>query len=89
MSVAGKILNEVGRNSSRLKSWPAYIFAAVATLATFELRMALAGQLGGEPTLVIFTVPIMLSAHQHTQAARASGVSIAIPPRPNTNHKTI
>ena len=33
------------------------------TLATFELRMALASQLGGEPTLVIFTVPIMISAY--------------------------
>jgi PAS domain S-box-containing protein len=62
-SVSGKILKEVGRNSSILKSWQAYLFAAVATFAAFELRQALASQLGTEPTLVIFTVPIILSAY--------------------------
>jgi len=62
-SVTAKILSEVGRNNSILKSWQAYLFAVVATLVAFELRQALASQLGSEPTLVIFTVPIMLSAY--------------------------
>jgi PAS domain S-box-containing protein len=50
-------------NSGPLKPWQACVFAIVVTAATFGLRLALAGQLGGEPTLVIFTVPIILSAY--------------------------
>jgi K+-sensing histidine kinase KdpD len=47
----------------QLKSWQAYVFATVLTFATLGLRLALNGQLDGRPTLVIFTVPIMLSAY--------------------------
>jgi len=47
----------------RLKSWQAYAFAIVVTAATLGVRLALDGPLGGRPTLVIFTVPIMLSAY--------------------------
>jgi len=32
-------------------------------VATLAVRLALDGPLGGQPTLVIFTVPIMLSAY--------------------------
>ena len=53
----------MGGNSSRLKSWQAYLFAVVATAATLGLRLALDGPLGGRPTLVMFTMPIMLSAY--------------------------
>ena len=46
-----------------LKPLPAYLLAVVATSLTLLLRFALDGQLGGEPALVIFTLPIMLSAY--------------------------
>jgi len=46
-----------------LKPWTAGAFALAATVGTLEVRMALAAQLGSEPKLVIFTVPIMLSAY--------------------------
>jgi PAS domain S-box-containing protein len=46
----------------RLKPLPSYFFATVTTIAVFELRVLLSSQLGSEPTLAIFTVPIMLSA---------------------------
>lgn len=49
--------------SSPVKQWQAYVFAIVATVATLNLRLALDGPLGGQPTLVIFTLPIMLSAY--------------------------
>src|SRR5580700_7793909 len=47
----------------RLKPWQAYVFATVVTGATLGLRLALASQLGERPTLIVFTVPIMLSAY--------------------------
>ena len=62
-SVAGKILNEVGSNSSRLKSWRACLFAGVVTATTLGLRLALADQLKDRPTLIVFTLPILLSAY--------------------------
>ncbi len=46
-----------------LKPWQSYLFAISATAATFGLRITLDGQLGGQPSLVIFTLPIMLSAY--------------------------
>jgi PAS domain S-box-containing protein len=46
-----------------LKPWPAYVFAIVATAATLGLRLALDAPLGQQPALVVFTVPIMLSAY--------------------------
>ena len=49
--------------AGRLKPWQANLVAVAATAATFALRVALDGQLGGQPTLVIFTLPIMLSAY--------------------------
>jgi len=45
-----------------LKPWQACAFATASTAATFGIRMAL-GQVQPEPMLVIFTVPIMLSAY--------------------------
>jgi PAS domain S-box-containing protein len=50
-------------DSGPLKPWHAYGFAVLATLATLGLRLALAGSLGVEPTLVIFILPIMVSAY--------------------------
>jgi len=49
--------------SGGLKPWQAYAFAIVATAATLGLRLALVDQLRGRPTLIVFTVPIMLSAY--------------------------
>jgi PAS domain S-box-containing protein len=49
--------------SGGLKPWQAYVFAIVATIATLVLRLALDGRVEGRPTLIIFTVPIMLSAY--------------------------
>jgi len=46
-----------------LKPWQMYLFVILATAATFAVRFALDGHLKGEPTLVIFTVPMMLSAY--------------------------
>ncbi len=49
--------------ASRVRGWQAYSFAILATLATLGLRIALDSSLSGEPTLVLFTVPIMLTAY--------------------------
>ena len=49
--------------AGRLKPWQAYVFAVLATAATFGLRFALDNRLGGQPTLVIFTLAIALSAY--------------------------
>jgi len=43
--------------------WQACAIAIAATVATLGLRLFLNRQLGAEPTLVIFMVPIMLSAY--------------------------
>jgi PAS domain S-box-containing protein len=53
----------VGSNSSRLKSWPAYLFTVLVTAATLGLRLALADELKDRPTLIVFTLPILLSAY--------------------------
>jgi PAS domain S-box-containing protein len=45
------------------KPWQAYLVATVTTVATLCLRLALDGQLREQPTLVIFAMPIMLSAY--------------------------
>jgi len=50
-------------DSIPLRPWPACMLALVVTVATLGLRLALDGPLGGRPTLVIFTMPIMLSAY--------------------------
>lgn len=47
----------------RLRPWQAYLVAMTATVATFGLRLALDGPLGDRPTLVMFTLPIMVSAY--------------------------
>jgi PAS domain S-box-containing protein len=46
-----------------LKPWEAYCFVLVVTAITLGLRLAFDEALGGRPTLVIFTMPIMLSAY--------------------------
>ena len=61
-------LKKTDRKSSRLGSpaltpWKAYAFAVVATSATLGVRLLLDERLEGQPALVIFTVPIMLSAY--------------------------
>jgi PAS domain S-box-containing protein len=49
--------------SGRLKPWQSYVFAILATGITLGLRLTLAGQLRGRPTLIVFTVPIILAAY--------------------------
>jgi PAS domain S-box-containing protein len=49
--------------SGCLKSWQAYALATAAAFGTLCLRLALARQLEGRPTLIVFTLPIMLSAY--------------------------
>jgi PAS domain S-box-containing protein len=61
--VTRKMVTEVWRKSGSLKSWQAYVLAIVVTAATLGLRLVLASQLDGRPTLIIFTVPIMFSAY--------------------------
>jgi signal transduction histidine kinase/ActR/RegA family two-component response regulator len=48
--------------SNPLKPWRGYLVAIVATVTTLVLRLGLASELGKEPTLMIFTLPIILSA---------------------------
>ena len=50
-----------GVDSARI--WPGYALAVVSTLAALGLGLAMDSMLGGQPTLVIFSVPIMLSAY--------------------------
>ena len=44
-----------------LKPWQAYLFAITVTAATLGIRLAMDNTLEGRPTLVMLTVPIMLS----------------------------
>lgn len=46
-----------------LPLWRAYLIALLVTGATFAVRIALDSPLGGRPTLVMFALPIMLSAY--------------------------
>ncbi|MDB4932326.1 MAG: Blue-light-activated protein, partial [Myxococcaceae bacterium] len=46
-----------------LRAWEVCVLAGVLTAAAMCVRLALDGPLGGRPTLVLFTVPIMLSAY--------------------------
>ena len=55
------IPDEMG--SGRMVTWRVVLFALAATWATLGLRFALDGPLGGQPMLVIFMLPIMLSAY--------------------------
>jgi PAS domain S-box-containing protein len=48
---------------SAKKPWTADLFAAAATSATLGLRLALRDELRDRPTLIVFAVPIMLSAY--------------------------
>ena len=43
--------------------WQVYLFATLATGATLWFRLAMDGPLGGRPTLIMFSLPIMLSAY--------------------------
>jgi PAS domain S-box-containing protein len=61
--IAGKIVAEVRREAGSLKPWQAYALAIAATSATLWLRLALSSQLKERPTLIVFTLPIMLSAY--------------------------
>ena len=49
--------------SARLTSWTSYLFSIAITLATLAVRFGLNEFLDEEPALVIFTIPIMLSAY--------------------------
>ena len=43
--------------------WQVYLFATLATGATLWFRLAMDGPLGGRPTLIMLSLPIMLSAY--------------------------
>jgi len=43
--------------------WQAHAVAVIATAFTLGVRLAMDGPLGGHPTMVVFTVPIMFSAY--------------------------
>src|SRR5688500_18607288 len=47
-----------------LEQWREYLGATAATLATLAILIALQAWLGDEATLVLFTVPIVFSAHR-------------------------
>jgi PAS domain S-box-containing protein len=49
--------------SGWLKSSQIYLFATVSTVITLWIRIAIVGSLGGRPTLIVLTLPIMLSAY--------------------------
>ena len=49
--------------SLTLKPWQAYVFAVVATYATLGVRLAFEDDLGGQGSLLIFMLPIILSAY--------------------------
>ena len=61
--VAKGIAAGVWSKSDWLRPYQVYVLAVMATAVTLGLRLALAGQLGGRPTLIVFTVPIMLAAY--------------------------
>jgi PAS domain S-box-containing protein len=50
-------------NRAALKPWPGLLFAVVVTAATLIVRLALDDALDSHSTLVIFTLPIMVSAY--------------------------
>ena len=52
-----------GTGSSLSRRVAALIFAAVATALTLGLRVSMDEALGGNPTLVVFTIPIILSSY--------------------------
>src|SRR5882762_9613362 len=60
MTGASKI-NRSG--TGRVRQWQGYVLAIVSTFVTLALRLAMDSALGGRPTLVMFTIPIMLSAY--------------------------
>lgn len=62
LSVAGWIQPRALSRGTTL-SLPACVFVFFSTAATLALHLALTGVLQGDPALVIFTVPIMLSAY--------------------------
>ena len=46
-----------------MNRWQRYLFAILATGAMLWFRLAMDGPLGGQPTLIMFSLPIMLSAY--------------------------
>jgi PAS domain S-box-containing protein len=49
--------------NSALKPWQVYVFAIVATAITTWLRLTIGESLNDRPTLVMFIVPILISAY--------------------------
>jgi len=47
----------------RLKPWKACLLAVISTAAALGVRLAFEKQLHGHPTLIIFAIPIMISAY--------------------------
>ena len=57
------VLLSLGFALGALKPWQVYGFAMMVTAATMGLRLAFDGSAGRTATLVIFTMPIMLSVY--------------------------
>ena len=51
------------QRTAPLRPWQAYLFALATTAATLGLHLALNPKLGGTPTLVMFTLPVIFSAY--------------------------
>ena len=69
-STVGLLCEAVGKGARVLRSdpsgatpWQAGLLAVALTAATLGLRLALGGPLEGQSALIVFTVPIMLSAY--------------------------
>jgi PAS domain S-box-containing protein len=58
-----RVLKLIPFGSDWLRSLKIYLFALLATAVTLWIRIAIVGSLDGRPTLIIFTLPIMLSAY--------------------------
>ena len=60
---APDVPGNAGGGAFHLPLWATAVFATLSTAATMWLRLLIDGPLGGRPTLLIFTMPIMLSAY--------------------------
>jgi PAS domain S-box-containing protein len=61
--LAPMLLPIKSQNPGRVNPWQASVIAVVSTAATLVLRLAINDQMDGQPALVMFTLPIMLSAY--------------------------
>jgi len=58
-----RVLHTQSPQTVGMKPWQTYLFAVVITAAVLGIRLALDGPLEGQPALVLFAVPIVLSSY--------------------------